>query len=270
MSSSPVSSPAAPAGGCRVAAAMPVMRQRVSARDHSSSSQPWVTVRGRGRMGRGQAGQGGGVVAQLGVVFHGARPERVGAQVDRVLPVGQAGDVGDQVPLGDLGQRDRLVAQASRPGPARSASHSGTPVVRNDQARRPGLEYSKMVGSWSRPMTRGAGGPAARSGPGQAAGRAPAAIGLMPSPHHLFQGRRRNRRSPRGSAARSPRPAGRRRRLGTTPPSTPDRHAGQETLLGHASHHRLGRHGQGERELAKRRGRRQQRHPGMASAASRA
>ena len=74
--------------------------------------QPALGAVGRGAgMGRRQAGQGGRVIAQLGVVLHGAGPERVGAQVHRVLAVGEPGDVGDQVPLGHLGERDGLGAQ---------------------------------------------------------------------------------------------------------------------------------------------------------------
>ncbi len=40
--SRPVSSPAAPAGGCRVAAAIPVMRHRALVKSHRSSNHPWA------------------------------------------------------------------------------------------------------------------------------------------------------------------------------------------------------------------------------------
>src|SRR5207249_2304401 len=46
MSNSPVSSPAAPAGGCNVAACMPVIAQSVSDSSTSSSSQPWMVDTG--------------------------------------------------------------------------------------------------------------------------------------------------------------------------------------------------------------------------------
>ncbi len=46
MSSSPVSSPAAPAAGCRVAAAMPVISHRTSSSSTISASQPWVSEAG--------------------------------------------------------------------------------------------------------------------------------------------------------------------------------------------------------------------------------
>ena len=42
MRSRPVNSPAAPAAGCSVAAAMPVISQRVSSNSTSTSSQPWM------------------------------------------------------------------------------------------------------------------------------------------------------------------------------------------------------------------------------------
>jgi hypothetical protein len=51
----------------------------------------------------GQAGQAGDHVADLGVVFHRARPQRVGAVVDGVVPGAEPGEVGDQVPLRHLG-----------------------------------------------------------------------------------------------------------------------------------------------------------------------
>ena len=45
--------------------------------------------------------------------------------------------------------------RSSSIGTSSSAVHSGTPVVRNDAARRPGTEKSKIVGSSSWPI-RGA------------------------------------------------------------------------------------------------------------------
>ncbi len=46
MSSRPVSSPAAPAAGCRVAAAMPVISHSASSSSTSSPSQPWASEAG--------------------------------------------------------------------------------------------------------------------------------------------------------------------------------------------------------------------------------
>ena len=65
--------------------------------------------RGSGRVDTGQAGQPRHRVTHLRVVLHGARPERVGAQVDGELPVGEAGEVGHQVAFGHLGHLDGSV-----------------------------------------------------------------------------------------------------------------------------------------------------------------
>ncbi len=46
MSSNPVSSPAAPAGGCRVAAAMPVTEHSSVSSSNSSSNHPWIAETG--------------------------------------------------------------------------------------------------------------------------------------------------------------------------------------------------------------------------------
>ena len=220
MSSSPVSSPAAPAGGCRVAAAMPVISHRASARRPQQLQPALGAALGRrGRVDAGQAGQGGDVVAELRVVLHGARPERVGAEVDRVLPVGQPGEVGDQVALGDLGAAaPGSSRQPSGRDQLRRAGHSGTPVVRNDQACRPGLgqlEDGRL------------GVPARRAGRWWPGRRRPAPEQAPSSPHRLLQGRRRRRRSRPGSGVRSPRPAGRRSpvavELAVEPTGTPAR-----------------------------------------------
>ena len=113
MSSRPVSSPAAPAAGCRVAAAIPVISHRASSSSTSSPSQPWVSDAGAAGWTPARPGQSGHGVTDLGVVLHGARPERVGPEVDRELPVGQSGEVGHQVALGHLGQGNRLTAEVS-------------------------------------------------------------------------------------------------------------------------------------------------------------
>ena len=132
--------PPRPAGGCRVAAAMPVIAHSVSASDQSSSSQPWVQLAGAAGWTPVRPGQRGRVVAELRVVLHGARPERIGAQVDRVLAVGQPGDVGDQVTLGHLGERDRLVPQPPGRAPAPRPPTRGRRWCGTTRPRRPGLE----------------------------------------------------------------------------------------------------------------------------------
>ena len=153
MSSSPVSSPAAPAAGWRVAAAMPLISH--SARSSSTrSGQPALGERGRGRgVDAGQAGQRGHRVADLRVVLHRARAERVGAEVDRELAVGEPGEVADQVALGHLGERHRLRPGGARPGPARRARGRRGRWCGSCQLARPGRDSSKSVGSASRPRS---------------------------------------------------------------------------------------------------------------------
>ena len=60
-------------------------------------------ARRRSRVDVRQAGHRRDRVAQLGVVLHGAGPERVGPEVDRELPVAQPGEVGNQISLRHLG-----------------------------------------------------------------------------------------------------------------------------------------------------------------------
>ncbi len=67
----------------------------------------------RSRVHTGQAGQGGDGVAHLGVVLHGAGAEWVGTEVDRVLPVGQPGEVGHEIAFGHLDEAERLGAPVS-------------------------------------------------------------------------------------------------------------------------------------------------------------
>ena len=106
MSSSPVSSPAAPAAGCRVAAAMPVISHSAASSSTRSSSHPWMQLVGSGGVDVGQSREHGHRVADLGVVLHRARAQRVRAEIDGELAVAEAGEVADQVTLGHLGQLD--------------------------------------------------------------------------------------------------------------------------------------------------------------------
>ena len=54
-----------------------------------------------------EAGHGGGHLGHLGVVLHRAGTQRVETRVHAVVLLGQAGVVGDQVPLGDLWEARR-------------------------------------------------------------------------------------------------------------------------------------------------------------------
>ena len=69
MSRSPVSSPAAPAAGCRVAAAMPVISHSASSSSTSSSSQPWVRAAGAAGWTSASPGRAATASQTLGLYF---------------------------------------------------------------------------------------------------------------------------------------------------------------------------------------------------------
>ena len=123
MSRSPVSSPAAPAAGCRVAAGHAGDLAQRGLQLDQQLEPALGERRRRAGVDPGQAGEGGHGVADLGVVLHRARTERVGPEVDRELAVAQPGEVADQVALGHLGQGHRL----------------GAPVLGRDQLVEPPL-----------------------------------------------------------------------------------------------------------------------------------
>ena len=166
---------------------MPVMAHSVSSSSTSSSSQPWRAAARRRRVDVGQPGQGGDGVAHLGVVLHGARAERVGAEVDGELAVAEPGEVADEVALGDLGQRRRRGAAVAA-GTSSSSGDSGTPVVRSCQARRPGSDSSKSVGSVSRPSSGALGGSPAGGGRGRTWSACSPRRAARPSAHRLVEG----------------------------------------------------------------------------------
>ena len=203
ISSSPVSSPAAPAGRLQRGGGHPGhLAQGLLELHHQR--QPALGVSDAGAAGCTPASPGsdGHRVADLGVVLHGARPQRVGPEIDRELAVGQAGEVGDQVALGHLGQT--ATGRSRRwppPGPVPRAGTSGTPVVRNDQALRPGMGELEQGGLGRRGPTAGA--EPCRPAPRPRTGSGPS---ITPPP---WPGPRRRRRSRRGSAARSRRRAAR-------------------------------------------------------------
>ena len=143
--------------------------------------QPALGAGGRGgRVDLGQAGQGGHRVADLGVVLHGARAQRVGPEVDRELPVAEPGEVADEVALGHLGQRQPARRGGGRPGPAPPRAARGPRWCAAGSAWRPGTDSSNSVGSASWPSS---GALAARP---PAAGRDEV---VRASPHRLVEGR---------------------------------------------------------------------------------
>ena len=69
MSRRPVSSPAAPAAGCRVAAAMPVISHSCSSSSTSSRSQPWVHEAGAAGWTSARPGRAATASQTLGLYF---------------------------------------------------------------------------------------------------------------------------------------------------------------------------------------------------------
>ncbi len=68
--------------------------------------EPSLGARSRGAgMDMGEARQGRAGVGGLRVVLHRARAERVGAEIDGVLAMGETGEVSHEVALGDFWQR---------------------------------------------------------------------------------------------------------------------------------------------------------------------
>ena len=247
MSSRPVSSPAAPAAGCRVAAAMPVI-------SHSGlfqldqQLQPALGQRGRRRrVDVGQAGQAGHGVADLGVVLHGARPERVGAEVDRELPVAQPGEVGHQVALGHLGQRQRRgAAMVGRDQLLeRPLGDAGRPQL---PAPPPGLRQLEEGRLGVAPEQRGARGPAAGGRRARRGRRSSDRTALSRAATKASISARVRR-----SVTATSRPCRRRRRhraVALVADQVGQRHAGQESLVGQAlDHHRRPGTGRAEGEL---------------------
>ena len=122
-------------------------------------------------------------VAHLGVVLHGAGPQRIGPEVHGEVAVGQAGEVGDEVAFGHLGQSRRR-RRPPRAGPRR---RSGT----SSAGKRPGPapRSGQLPPAWARRPRRPAG--TRRPGPrGSAMGQ------------HLPQGAGRSRRARPGCASR--------------------------------------------------------------------
>ena len=134
----------------------PVTAHRMSPRSASSSSQPCVSAGGAAGWTSASPGSRRGVVAELGVVLHRAAAQRVGAEVDRVLPVGEPGEVGDEVALGHLGDRRRLVGRGARPGRARRPPTPAGRWCGTTHARRPGDATARRSSAPRRAPSTGA------------------------------------------------------------------------------------------------------------------
>ena len=107
----PVNSPWAPAAGWRVMASMPVISMRASERVlHDAESTPCERRLGLVGVGFGDALEAGDELVDAAVVLHGAGAERIHAEVDGVVPGGHAGEVADELDLGELGHDAEVFA----------------------------------------------------------------------------------------------------------------------------------------------------------------
>ena len=100
----PVSSPWAPAAGCRVTARMPEISARAASSSQSNWSVPCATSSGASGWSDGEAGQPGGPLVELGIELHRARAQRVEAGVDREVQLREVDVVADDLGLVELGQ----------------------------------------------------------------------------------------------------------------------------------------------------------------------
>ncbi len=119
VSRMPVNSPWAPAAGCSVIASMPV----ISSKQRCSRSIDFENAL-RQRLGPvgmrlGQPFDAGHKLVHARVVLHGARAQRIHAEIDGVVPCGEAREVANDFDLAQLGElagrlADALCQEATR------------------------------------------------------------------------------------------------------------------------------------------------------------
>jgi len=149
MSRSPVSSPAAPAaagGGGRHAGDLAEGSFKVDQDLEPALDE--VGRRPRGAPGRGRP-KPGHRVAHLGVVLHGARTKRVRARSTENCRALRRVNVGDEVALGDLGQRRGFRAEWS-PGMRSASERSGCRLCAAGRRSAP----TRRARRWSAPAAR--------------------------------------------------------------------------------------------------------------------
>ena len=121
----PVNSPCAPAAGCSVMVSMPVIsiRQRLQqAHDLERALRERFRLV---RMRFGDAFEAGDEFVDARVVLHGAAAQRIHAEIDGVVPGGEAREVADDLDLAQLGHQAQVARVRLRPAEL-SGSTSGT------------------------------------------------------------------------------------------------------------------------------------------------
>ena len=100
----PVNSPCAPAAGCRVMASMPVISMQAALEQVDDFEDALGERVGAVGMGFGEALDAGDELVDARVVLHGAGAERIHAEIDGVVPGGEAREVADDLDLAQLGE----------------------------------------------------------------------------------------------------------------------------------------------------------------------
>ncbi len=116
----PVNSPCAPAAGCSVIASMPVMSSRQRWSRSKISRIPCDKRFGPVGMRLGQSLDAGDEFIHARVVFHRAGAERIHAEVDGVVPGGEAREVADDFDFGQLRKQAPASCDARRQAALRS------------------------------------------------------------------------------------------------------------------------------------------------------
>ncbi len=128
-----------------MARAMPVISQSGSLQPPEHLERALGGLVGLQRMHPLEPRQGRDRLRDLGVVFHGARPERVEARVHAVVHLGEPGVVADQVDLGDLRQ----------PGLRATTGALGDGGLRHVERGEPERRPSRARPVHDRPLPRG-------------------------------------------------------------------------------------------------------------------
>ena len=142
MTSTPASSPCAPASGASDASSMPVISASMRCRPYMTASAPCTSSAGCIGWASAKPGMRGDGVVDLRVELHRAGAERVHVRVDRPVELREPRVVAHDVELRQLGQAEVVAQQLRRDGVGRRRD-----VGRGQRRRpmRPGRESSRRA-----------------------------------------------------------------------------------------------------------------------------
>jgi hypothetical protein len=129
----PVSSPWAPARGCMVKASMPVMlvQELLQLMDNPQAAlgqKPAAPQLGQQGMQPGEPWQTAHHFAELGIVFHGAGAQGIGAHVHPEVHAAELGVMPHQIDFSHLGAARRAVPCAVQPESPQCCNSAPTPA----------------------------------------------------------------------------------------------------------------------------------------------